>query len=340
MGPLPAVSVIIPCYNEQATIRLLLEALHQQTFPLEKMEVLVVDGGSSDATRQQIAAFQEAQPALQVSVIDNPSRTIPAALNRGIAAARGPIIVRLDAHSKPYPDYVARCVADLEQGLGDNVGGVWDIQPGAAGPMAQAIAAAACHPLGVGDARYRYTTQAGTVDTVPFGAFFRSLVERVGGYDEGLLTNEDYEFNTRIRQAGGKIWLDPAIRSVYFARATLGALAHQYWRYGFWKARMLRRYPGTLRWRQALPPAFVAGLLGTALLALFWPLARVVFLAEWGLYAAVLLAVGIQATYRQKQVALLWGMPPAMAVMHLTWGAALLWSLLRPASQGHPSNRS
>ena len=132
--------------------------------------------------------------------------------------------------------------------------------------MAQSIAAAASHPLGVGDALYRHASKASQVDTVPFGAFKRELLALVGFFDESLLTNEDYEFNTRIRKSGGTIWLDPAIRSVYFARPTLAALARQYSRYGFWKWRMLRRYPETLRWRQGLPPLFVL-----SLLAWNWP---------------------------------------------------------------------
>ena len=100
------------------------------------------------------------------------------------------------------------------------------------------------------------------MDTVPFGAFRRSLIDKIGLFDETLLTNEDYEFNTRIRQSGGRVWLDPEIVTVYYARSTLRDLARQYWRYGYWKFRMLRRYPDTLRWRQALPPLFVASLIG------------------------------------------------------------------------------
>ncbi len=258
---MPAVSVIVPCYNEQNTILLLLEAIYAQTYPRPQMEVVIADGLSKDQTRWQIADFQARHPDLTVQIVDNPNRTIPSGLNRAIQAAQGEMIVRLDAHSVPQPDYVARCVTALEQGFGNSVGGVWEIRPRGSGWQACAIALAAAHPFGVGDAHYRYTTTAQVVDTVPFGAFHRSLVERIGYFDEHLLTNEDYEFNVRLRQAGGKIWLDPAIRSIYFARANLVELARQYWRYGYWKARMLRRYPGTVRWRQALPPLFVLSLL-------------------------------------------------------------------------------
>ena len=118
-----------------------------------------------------------------------------------------------------------RCVLAVEEGLGDNVGGVWSIVPGGTGVIARGIAAAAAHPLGAGDALYRLGATARAVDTVPFGAFRRDLLARVGGFDEKLLTNEDYEFNFRIRQAGGRVWLEPRIRSEYVARATLPELA-------------------------------------------------------------------------------------------------------------------
>lgn len=324
----PTITVIVPCYNEQATIRGLLDAVLGQTYPLEKMDVIISDGLSTDGTREVIAAFQRERPELPVQVVDNTDRTIPSGVNRAIEAARGEIIVRLDAHSMPYPDYVARCVQTLTEGRGDNVGGVWEIRPGASTWAAESIAAAAAHPLGVGDAMYRLAPSAGPVDTVPFGAFRRQLVERIGKYDETLLSNEDYEFNTRVRQSGGTVWLDPAIRSVYFSRSTFGALARQYWRYGYWKLRMLRRYPSTLRWRQALPPVFVLSLVGLLLLGLWlypvwWLLA-----AEILLYLSVLFLAGVRAAQKRKKPLLVVGLPLAIATMHLAWGSGFLWSLL------------
>ena len=249
----PKVSVIVPCYNEQSTIRLLLDALHQQTYPRAHMEVIISDGMSQDHTREAVAAFQKDFPDLEVRLVDNPLRNIPSGVNRGIEASRGEIIVRFDGHAKPYPDYVEKCITAHDQGRGENVGGVWEIRPGADTWIAKSIAVAAAHPLGVGDALYRHAKQAAEVDTVPFGSFRRSLIDEVGGFDENLLSNEDYEFNARVRAAGRVVWLDPAIRSIYYSRPTLTALAKQYWRYGFWKWRMLQRYRSTLRWRQFLP---------------------------------------------------------------------------------------
>ena len=323
------VSIVIPCYNEQATIRLLLEAIYAQTYPRSALEVVIADGLSEDRTRAEIAAFADGHADLPVTLVDNPKRLIPAGLNLAIQEAHGEIIVRLDGHSLPRPDYVERCVADLEAGLGESVGGVWEIRPGAAGRMAAAIAAAAAHPLGVGDALYRHAKRADYVDTVPFGAFKRELLALVGFFDESLLTNEDYEFNVRVRQSGGRIWLDPAIRSVYLARPTLASLARQYARYGFWKWRMLRRYPGSIRWRQGLPPLFVLSLLGGALLAVFLPFFRYLLAGEILLYAAALAAAGLQAALKRKNAFLLAGLPPAIATMHIAWGAGFLWSMIK-----------
>lgn len=326
---MPKISVIVPCYNEQATIRLLLDALYQQTFPRADMEVVIADGMSTDGTRDVIAAFQADFPDLGVRVVDNPLRTIPSGLNRAIEAARGSIIVRLDAHSKPYPDYVEQCVKALDAGRGDNVGGVWEIHPGAKTWMAKSIAVAASHPLGVGDAFYRHSTRAAEVDTVPFGSFKRELIERVGRFDETLLTNEDYEFNARIRKAGGRIWLDPSIRSVYFARSTLKELARQYWRYGYWKWRMLRRYPDTLRWRQALPPLFVSSLMGLVTISIFVPLFWSVLAGELFLYFFVMLLAGMWTGVHRGMPSLILGLPLTIPVMHISWGSGFLWSILR-----------
>ena len=322
------VSIIIPCYNEEATIRLLLEAIYRQTFPRKNLEVIIADGFSTDRTRVEIAAFQEENPDLIIRVVDNPKKIIPAALNRGLAAANGQYIVRLDAHSMPESNYVQLCIADLEAGLGENVGGVWEIRPGSNGWIARSIAKAASHPLGVGDALYRYTTQPSIVETVPFGAFRRDTFLRLGNFDESLLTNEDYEFNTRLRLQGGKIWLDPKIRSVYFSRPNLAALARQYWRYGYWKWRMLMRYPATLRWRQALPPLFTASLIILGLLSPWLWLARIGLGIEIGLYMLVLLISSFQVAVQQKDIGLWFGIPLAVATMHIFWGAGFLWSLV------------
>lgn len=327
---MPIVTVIVPCYNEQDTIHLLLESLCKQTYRRDDFEVVIADGMSNDRTREVIADFVQLHPSLNLRVVDNLRRTIPSGLNRALEAAQGKWIVRLDAHSVPEPDYIERSVAALEQGLGENVGGVWMIRPLGDSAQARAIAAVASHPLAVGDAHYRFGTRPQLTDTVPFGAYERSYINWLGGYDESLLTNEDYELNTRIRAAGGRIWLDPAIRTVYFARPTLTALWRQYWRYGYWKARMLKRNPGSLRWRQAIPPLFVLSLMIGGLLAILWQPARYLLAIVGMVYFFVLLIAGLQIAFEKKDISLLVIAPIAIAVMHLSWGTAFLWSMIKP----------
>lgn len=327
---MPKVSVVVPCYNEQDTIQMLLSAIYRQSISRDQLEVIIADGLSSDLTLERVRDFQEKNSDLCIRVIENPKRSIPAALNQAIRNARGEYIIRLDAHSVPYPDYIERCIGNLEEKKGDNVGGLWEIRPGENRWLARAIAVAAAHPLGAGDAKYRVGGDAQEVDTVPFGAYRRSTFEDVGGFNEDLLTNEDYEFNTRIRLRGGKIWFDPSIRSVYFARKTLKELARQYWRYGYWKGKMIRLYPSTLRWRQAIPPAFVLSLLGGVLLAPFFPFIRWIVGLEVLIYLGVLSMFGGIEALRRKDVSILVGFPLVMFTMHICWGFSFLWSVVKP----------
>ncbi len=322
----PFVSIIVPCYNEETTIRHLLDAVLAQTYPRAQMELVISDGLSTDRTRAVIAEFQKEHAHLTVRVVDNSARTIPSGLNQAIRESGGEIIVRLDAHSMPIPEYVERSVSALEAGKGENVGGVWDIRAGADTWIAESISFAAAHPLGVGDAMYRLNAKAGAVDTVPFGSFRRSLIERIGAFDETLLSNEDYEFNTRVRESGGTVWLDPAIRSVYFSRSTLKKLAVQYWRYGFWKLKMLRRYPHTLRWRQALPPVFVFFLFVLIVLSLFVGLARYILAAQVLFYFIALGSAGLKLAIEKGKGFILMGLPLAIMTMHIFWGTGFLWS--------------
>ena len=213
----PHVSVIVPCYNEAETIGLLLEALHAQTLPREQFEVVIADGLSTDGTRQILADYVDRHPEAPTQLVDNPKRAIPSALNCALAASQGDIVIRLDAHSVPSSEYLDRCLETLASTGAANVGGRWDIRPPTQAWAARSIAAAVSHPLGAGDARYRTGGRPGPVDTVPFGAFPRHWLEKVGGYDERLATNEDYDLNVRLREsermAGSNQTIPPDSRS-------------------------------------------------------------------------------------------------------------------------------
>lgn len=322
------VSVIVPCYNEEKNIGFLLEALNQQTYSKELFEIIIIDGQSIDNTLEVIDFEKEKYSELVVKVIPNPQKNIPSALNIGIKNSLGEIIVRMDAHSIPDPDYIRICVENLNNNLGANVGGRWIIIPGSQSKMGKCISLAAAHPFGVGDAKYRYSSDAGYVDTVPYGAFYRTLIYEIGYFNEKLLANEDYEFNVRIRNFGKKIYFDPRIQTQYIARDSVKNLAKQYWNYGYWKFRMLRLHPNTLRWRQAIPPIFVAGIILMTIAAIFFPIVWMPLVSILLLYLIVLVLGTFSVKNLKADGYCLFGIPIAIAVMHFSWGLGFIYSLI------------
>ena len=335
-GELPFVSIVIPCFNEERFIFKVLENLAGQYQP-GRSEIVVVDGRSTDATRERVAEFKRAYPNLPVRLVDNPARNIPAGVNLGIEAARGDVIVRMDAHSIPSSNYVRRCVEQLGGAAWESncevavVGMPWRIRPGAGTRAARAIALAVAHPFGIGDAKYRMAEGAATefVDTVPFGVFRKSLWREIGGFNEELLANEDYDFFYRVRTRGGRILLDTSGHSLYFARPTLKELARQYARYGAWKAQMVKLHPRSLRWRHLVAPAFVAGVASTALLGFWWRPAWWLLLLAVVPYASLSLVCALQLARRGRDLSLLPLVAIIFPLLHVAWGSSFWLGLLR-----------
>ncbi len=324
----PCVSIVVPCRNEAERIVALLGAVRSQTIHAD--ELIVVDGGSVDRTQDVLEQYRKSDPPTALTILSIPSRGIPTSLNTGIRDATGDVIVRLDAHCVPELDYVANALEALEATGAGVVGGRWTIRPGRTCLVAEGIAVAVAHPMGAGDAAYRLErvhAERIETDTVPFGCFRKALWERVGGFNEELLANEDYEFNYRVRQMGLAVVLDPAIRSVYVARPTLAALAQQYFRYGWWKAQMLKRYPESLRWRQAVPGVFTALLVVLVLTAMAWPGARLWLGSFLAAYLTVLLSAALHAVWKGGRRHIL-AVTAAFATIHLSWGSGLLTNLL------------
>lgn len=251
--PKPRVSIIIPCRNEERTIASCLKSVREQDYP-GIVEILCVDGRSTDGTREMIATMA-AQDG-RIRLLDNPYRVVPHAMNLGIEAARGEVIVRMDAHSCYPPDYVRRCVEGLMETGAWNYGGVFVNTTQSKNLMAQTIAALTNHPFGVGNAHFRHARQRREVDTVPFGCFPREVFKKVGLFDERLVRNQDNELNARIRKAGGRIVLDPSIRIRYYNQETLRGLLRQAWWTGSWNALTHYLCPHAFCWRHALPGAF------------------------------------------------------------------------------------
>jgi succinoglycan biosynthesis protein ExoA len=332
------VSVVIPCYNEERFITKALNQLADQ-YDKEFYEIIVVDGLSNDQTRLLIQRFKDQRPDLRIRLVDNPDRHIPNALNLGVTAATGNIIARMDAHAVPSDGYIRRCVEVLREVAVGVVGMPCRVRPGANTQMAQAIAQAVSHPFGIGDAKYRLRqgqAQQEPVDTVAFACFKKSLWIQLGGFNEMLLTNEDYDFNYRVRLSGQKVLLDRSGHCDYFARTTLKALGKQYLRYGAWKAEMLRLQPRSIKPRHLVAPVFVLSLLILGLLGFFWTPAWWLLLIELAVYLIAALAAGLHAARRSGGgLGMMLLLPLIFATIHLPWGTSFL---LRLVGIGRPKD--
>jgi hypothetical protein len=320
-GP-PLVSVVIPMRNEAATIGTLLDDVLAQDYPGESLEVLVVDGDSSDESARVVAAYATRDP--RVRLLHNPRRIVPSALNIAIRAARGRIICRVDGHTRIAPDYVRIGVETLQRTGADNVGGPMRAVGG--GWFGDAVAAATASRFGIGS-YFHYGTEEREVDTVYLGMWPRSVFERIGLFDEELVRNQDDEFNYRLRKAGGRVLLTPAMRSWYQNRQSLTGLLRQYYQYGQWKVRVLQKHPRQMSWRHFVPPAFVAALGGLTALGIVAPWAATAARALFAVYGVAVLAAAGRIAARRGIGAWL-ATALAFASIHVAWGTGFLNGLI------------
>src|SRR5258708_10265827 len=207
------ISLIMPVRNEEEYISASLQSLVDQSYPVSECEIIVVDGRSSDRTREIIEEIRARNS--QVRSLDNPAGIVPTAMNIGIRAARGEVIIRADGHNVYAREYAANCVKCLAETGADNVGGPWVTVAADESVGARLVAAILSSPFGVGNSKFRTSREEGFVDTVPFGAFRREIFDRVGMYNEKLVRNQDNELNARIRKAGGRIYLTPTLTTQY-----------------------------------------------------------------------------------------------------------------------------
>jgi glycosyltransferase involved in cell wall biosynthesis len=327
----PLVSVIIPCRNEAQSIGRCLDSVLASDYPPERLEVIVADGMSRDGTRKRVDRY--AARDRRVRRIDNPARTTPHGLNRAIAAARGELILRLDAHAGIAPDYIARAVRNLESSGADCVGGAMRTIAAGSGAFAEPIRIGLSQRFGVGNAHFRTGSDKPLfVDTV-FGACWRREVfERIGLFDERLERSQDIEFSGRLRRAGGKILMSPAMQIDYYARATLGDFWRQNWSNGMWAILPFAHVAGiAVRWRHLAPLALVLGLLGSTAAALWTGIGWL----GWGvavLYMTANLAVSLRAAWNERSLALAFRLPVVFASLHLAYGLGSAWGCLRLVS--------
>lgn len=321
----PLISVLIPIRNEGLYISRCIKSVLEQDYPQDQIEILVVDGMSTDITKEIINSYQQAHP--NIILFNNPGKIVPTGMNRLIPQAKGEILIRVDGHCVIAPDYVSNCVSHLQEDGVDGVGG--PMHSIGEDLVSQVTALAMSSKFGVGNSSFR--TESGVTklaDTVPFPAYTRAIIEKVGLYDEELVRNQDDEYNYRIREAGGKILLAEDVKSEYYSRGSLKKLWKQYFQYGFWKVRVLQKHPRQMSLRQFVPLAFVLALVLTLFLSLLVPWGWKALLALVGAYLLTNLSASIIIGSGQSFNKLLL-LPLAFAIIHFSYGLGFLVGLFK-----------
>lgn len=348
----PIVSIIIPCRNEVAFIAGCLDSVLANDFPKDKLEILVVDGVSEDGTRELLESYARGHAFL--SVLDNPKRVTPAALNIGIRQARSPIVMRMDAHARYDKHYISRCVDALGKYKVDNVGGIWKTLPRTETLVGWCIVKALSHPFGVGNSHFRLASskEPKFVDTVPFFCVRRWVFQELGVFNESLVRGEDMEFSLRLnqpsvfnerltrgqdmefslrlRKAGGRTLLVPDIVSYYYARSDLKSFWCHNWINGVWAVLPFaysKVIPVSLR---HLVPLLFVGSLAATLAFMTWHHAfGWLFLVILGAYSITNVVASLHAAWEARQPKYIFVMPVIFAMLHVGYGLGSLWGVAK-----------
>lgn len=323
---LPFVSIVMPVRNEEEYIERSLNAVCSQFYPHSLLEIIIADGESTDNTRLLIEDIK-AKTEIALKIVNNEKKTAPCGLNLAIAEAHGEIIIRVDGHCEIAADYVLNCVKYLQSGKAECIGG--PIETIGETLTAQAVAVAMSSSFGVGGSAFRCSNNREMyVDTVAFPGYKRSIFEKLGGFNEELVRNQDDEFNYRLRKNGGRILLAPDICSRYYSRSNLKSLWRQYYQYGFWKVRVLQLYPKQMSLRQFVPFAFVVSIAFFAILSFFTEFGKWTLIAALGLYVLANFAATLRAASRIRYIAL----PIVFAsfsILHFSYGLGFIVGLYK-----------
>jgi succinoglycan biosynthesis protein ExoA len=326
--PEDLVTVVVPARNEEDHIEACLDSIVAQTH--RNLEVLVVDGASTDRTPDLVKAYGERDH--RVRLLHNPRGIIPVSLNLALAEAEGRWLVRVDSHAAVPPDYVRRAVEHLTTGQWGGVGGRKDGVGRT--PAGRAIAAAMASPFGVGNSTYHYGTQPQTVEHIPFGAYPVALARELGGWDEDLRVNQDFEFDWRVRQSGHQLLFDPALRIDWHCRQSARDLFDQYRRYGRGKVKVAALHPASVRPRHLMAPLLVAWLGLAGVVGLRRPRLAVLAVAPYPVAVAVATSRTAGSVDEEARIHL----PAAFAAMHLGWGIGF-WEGVRELLAGRARTR-
>lgn len=318
------VTLLVAMRNEEAYIDKCISSLVTQDYPHENYEVIILDGCSTDNSLRIVEEYLPQYPFLKL--VNNPRIIQAAAWNMGIEQSQGSVIGIVSAHSILATDYVSNLVETIRRTGADMVGG--PTVASSTGLIAEAIALALNSPFGVGNAKFHYTTKEIEVDTVFMGACYRQVYEKIGGFDEDMVRNQDDEFSYRLRESGGRIICNPNIRSSYFNRSNLPGLWRQYFQYGFYKVRVLQKHPHQMSMRQFVPPAFVLSLIASLILYVILPWGWILLAVIAGSYLAANLTASL-ITASRKGWKHLWLLPVTFAILHLSYGLGFLSGLVK-----------
>lgn len=323
------ISLVCPIFNEEKYIAGFIESIIQQDFPKEEMEVLFVDGMSTDNTRNIIKSHSDKYPFIRL--IDNPHHTTPHALNIGIKAANGDYIVRLDAHAE-YPNDYLKSVIHYSKELPEaqNVGGVCITLPTNESNTAVAIAETLSCTFGMGNSYFRVgTDKIRLVDTVPFGCFKKDLFDKIGYFDHELIRNQDDEFNGRITNNGGKIYLIPSVKIKYFARDKISKVRKMFYQYGLYKPLVNKKLGAPATARQFFPLLFLLGIIVGGVISLFSNWIFYIYIAVLALYLLIGLCIGCRSAIKLNKPLLTILMPYVFLNIHLSYGFGYLVGIIK-----------
>ncbi len=321
-------TVICPVYNEEKFIGRCIESLLDQTYSYELMELYFIDGMSTDSTRNIIAEYQNKYA--HIKMLSNPHKTVPYALNLGIKHSVGEIIIRIDAHCEYPKNYLAELVHQLKELKADNVGGVWETLPSGKSELAKAIALCSSHYFGVGTSLHKIgVTDIVETDTVPYGCFNSDIFKKIGYFDTEMVRNQDDEFNGRIINYGGKIYILPHLVIKYYARSNLMAMCKMYFQYGLYKPLVNMKLGRPTSMRQFAPPIFTLYIIFILVFSIFLPKTMTIYIVGVSVYILFALYFSAIQAIKSKDIYLLFIMPLVFLAIHLSYGVGYLAGMLK-----------
>lgn len=317
------ITVICPVYNEADYIVSVLD-FFVQSLPQNK-ELILVDGNSSDNTCDLINEYRANYP--NIHLLHNPDRYVPFALNKAISAAKGEIIVRLDAHTEYSPDYFLQIQQTFEKTGADIVGGPMRIAKG--NSVQNAIGYATSTIFGVGNSSFHFENFEGFTDSVYLGAWKRKIFEKTGLFDTTFKRNQDDEFHYRAKSMGFTVYQDPSIKLFYHPRKSLSLLFKQYYQYGLYKPMVLKKVKSAINLRHIIPSLFVLYLFS---LPIFLSLGIFYTLIPLGIYLSA--TVGFTITSKRKVKEALF-IPIVYFTLHIAYGLGFIFGLSLKANNSH-----